>query len=71
MAKSCQRLARSLVRASSSNTWLIADAAIGPADESASSISTLRSDQLDPQLDEPVTHRCGDLGGLVEQLAGL
>ena len=50
---------------------LTADAAIGPADEPASSISTRALDQLDAQRGEPIAHRCDDLGGLVEQLAGL
>ena len=69
MANSCQRLARSLVRASSSNTW--ADRRRG--DRAGGRVGQLdldRADQLDPQLGEPVAHRCGDRRGLVEQLAG-
>ena len=40
MAHSCQRLATSPVRASSSNTWVTATAAIWPVVARATSIST-------------------------------
>jgi hypothetical protein len=71
MANSCQRLARSARRASSSKTRANADAAIGPAADPGQLDLDPRSHELDAQLGEPIAHRRDDRRGLVEQLTSL